>query len=497
MNKKEALAYYEAWQEKCNAYNLVLNTTVFDQETIAPAAGSDFRNKMIAYIAGEAHDIEVDPRMKEVLACLQAADLDEDTKRKIALTKRSLEVASALCKEEVVAYREAQMNAFDAWQKAKRQNDYRLFEPHLLKIIHFLLAFAKKRQPDKDAYDLYLDDYEEGMNKREYDTFFNLIKQEISPLVKKIAQKANFLDDRCLHQFYDCERQAKFAKIVLRYLNFETSWGYLGVSEHPFTLGISGNDVRVTTAYNEHNVADSLYSIVHEVGHAFYEHQVKEAFQGTSLKAISSGMHESQSRFLENCIGRRESFLAGLYPALQELYPEELKKVSLHDFYQAVNVSRPSFIRTQADELTYPLHILIRYEIEKMIFAQTADLHHLPELWKEKYHEYLGIEVPNDEMGILQDVHWSSGDFGYFPTYALGSAIAAQLFFAMQKDFDVDEALRTGNFRKITDWLRDHFQQYGARYTFKEAVKVATGEDFNPHYYIDYLKDKFQNLYKL
>ncbi|MBQ1809637.1 MAG: carboxypeptidase M32, partial [Erysipelotrichaceae bacterium] len=219
---------------------------------------------------------------------------------------------------------------------------------------------------------------------------------------------------------------------------------------------------------------------------------------GTPLHhMISSGMHESQSRFLENYIGRRKAFLKGLYPKLQEYFPEQLGNVSLDAFWRAVNASRPSLIRTQADELTYPLHILIRYEIEKSIFKGTADLEHLNTLWNEKYKEYLGVEVPDDGAGILQDVHWSGASFGYFPTYALGSAIGAQLLHAMEKDVNIDEALEKGEFSKITDWLKEHFQQYGARYTFKEAVVKATGEEFDPHYYIDYLKKKYRTLYGL
>ena len=498
MTREEALTFYKNWQEKKEAYGLVMSTAYYDQETIAPQAGSAVRNKALAYLSGEVYDIETDPKAIEVLEFLAKEDLGEEKNREIALALRSLDGVRALDKEEVVAFNEESMASFDDWQKAKHEKDYAKFEPHLLKLIGFSKRFAAKRHPDMDPYDVYLDDYEEGMTAADYDRFFDLVRSELSPLVFEIAQHQDRVDDSFLHLDYPKDRQAKFAEDICKALGFSRDWGYMGISEHPFTNGISKNDVRITTAYDEKDVSASLYSIVHEVGHAFFEHQVKDEFAGTPLHhMISSGMHESQSRFLENYIGRRKAFLKGLYPKLQEYFPEQLGNVSLDAFWRAVNASRPSLIRTQADELTYPLHILIRYEIEKSIFKGTADLEHLNTLWNEKYKEYLGVEVPDDGAGILQDVHWSGASFGYFPTYALGSAIGAQLLHAMEKDVNIDEALEKGEFSKITDWLKEHFQQYGARYTFKEAVVKATGEEFDPHYYIDYLKKKYRTLYGL
>ena len=497
MTKEEALTYYDEWQQKYNAYALLLSTASFDAETIAPPAGSNARNEALSFLYGEMHDIETDPKILEVLEVLKDSE-DPVLARRVALDRRSLLATACLSKEEVTAFSREQLDAFDDWQIAKHEKDYARFEPHLLKLIEFSKTFAKKREPEKDPYEVYLDDYEEGMTRKDYDEFFELIRREISPLVKAVAAKDGFIDDSFLHRYYDKERQAKFGKAIHEFMAFDPSWGYMGVSEHPFTDGLSLNDVRITTAYEEHDVSQSLYSIVHETGHAYFEHQVSAEYAGTSLhRAISSGMHESQSRFLENYIGRRESFLQNLYPTLQELYPQELKDIGLHEFWKAVNVSRPSLIRTAADELTYPLHILIRYEIEKMIFDGTADLQQLNTLWNRKYKEYLGVEVPDDGVGILQDVHWSGASFGYFPTYALGSAIGAQLLAAMEKDLDIDALLQEGKFTAVTDWLKEHFQKHGARYTFKEAVKLATGEEFSPHYYIDHLKKKYTALYEL
>jgi len=497
MTKQEALSIYEAWQEKMNSYRLLLTTASFDNETVAPRAGTDYRNRALSFISGEAHDIATDDQVYEAIVTLLNDCDDEDLKRRLTLDKKGLDSERVMSKEEAVAFSLAQMESFDSWQNAKQNNDYASFEPHLLKLIDYLKLFASRRNPEANPYDVYLDDYEEGMSREDYDEFFKVVKEELAPIVKAVAEKKDYIDTSFLHKYYDEDRQSKFAKDVLKFINFDKSWGYMGVSEHPFTSNFSLNDVRITTHYDENDVSSSLYSIIHEVGHAYFMHQVKEEYGGTSLETdISSGMHESQSRFLENYVGRRESFLANVYPQLQSYYPDELGNISLNDFYKAVNASAPSLIRTQADELTYPFHVLIRYEIEKMIFDGSYE-GKLNELWKDKYKEYLGVEVPNDSLGILQDVHWSGGSFGYFPTYALGSAMGAQLLNTMEKTIDIDAELNKGNFKVITDWLKENLQQYGARYSFKETVKRICNEDFDPHYYTDYLKKKYSELYNL
>ena len=272
----------------------------------------------------------------------------------------------------------------------------------------------------------------------------------------------------------------------------------MGVSKHPFTNGISSNDVRITTYYDEYNITSAIFSVIHEVGHAFYEHQVDIKYQGSRIaEDISSGMHESQSRFLENYLGRRKSFWVNLYPKLQKLFPENLGDISLDQFIKAINVSRSSFVRTDADELTYPLHILVRYEIEKGIFANKISTNNLNKTWNEMYKKYLGIEVRNDVEGILQDTHWSDASFGYFPTYALGSAIGAQILKKMEKDLDIDYLLENKKFKTITNYLKNNIQKYGALYDYQSILKMYTGERFNPKYYINYLKMKYSKLYDI
>ena len=283
---------------------------------------------------------------------------------------------------------------------------------------------------------------------------------------------------------------------ILEYMNFDLEAGLISETEHPFTNSISKGDNRITTHYYENNLLSSIFSVVHEAGHATYNYQVSDELAETYLfDNMSSGMHESQSRLMENYLARRSSFWDNLFPYMKELFPEQLNDVSQSDFIKAANATECSLIRTEADELTYPLHILIRYEIEKGIFDGTVDVNDLENIWNDKYEEYLGVRPQKASEGILQDVHWSGGSFGYFPTYALGSGYAAQFVRAMSRDINIDECMRNNEFIKIKEWLKEHIHKYGGLNTPLEQIKIATGEDFNPRYYIGYLKNKYSRLY--
>ncbi len=498
MNTKDKIKKYKEYKDKVNAYDLLLNTANFDRETIAPVKGNSYRNKMLNIMSGEAYDVETDPEIISIVDDLSKEDLGEVLNRDVYLTKKSLENVSKFSKEEIMKFDMAYANSFDAWLKAKSENDYSLFKDNLNEVIEISKFKAKRRNPSAIPYNVLLDDFEEGMTIQKYDEFFDLIKKELIPLIKQVSKKKDYIDDSFLYKYYPREKQIMFNEELKKYIKFDCSWGYLGESEHPFTSGFSKNDVRITTNYDEHNIASNIFSVIHETGHAHYEHNVDSKYEGTNIrKYISSGMHESQSRFLENYIGRRKSFWVNLYPKLQELFKENLENVSLDDFVRAINVSKPSLIRTEADELTYPIHILIRYEIEKGIFDGSIDSKDLANIWNKKYKEYLGVDVKNDRDGILQDIHWSSASFGYFPTYALGSAFGAQIFDSMKKDIDVDDLLEHNKFSAIIKYLKDNVQYDGALHDYEYILKRATGKKFDPKYYIDYLKKKYSNLYNL
>ena len=494
--KNNSLKTYRDINRKLDAYNTIITTAYFDKDTVAPKKGNRKRNEALALMSGEVYSASTSDEYIKAVEDLKKQDLGFENNREIYLRYKSLQETIKFSKEETMAFVQAQMKAGDSWLKAREKNSYKYFEKDLLDLIELLKKRLKRRDPKADPYDLLLDDFQEGINKAEYDIFFKKIKEELIPLIRKVNERQEMVDDSFLHKYYSAEKQRQFSKILLKYLHFDPSWGYLGESEHPYTTSICLDDVRITTRYMEHDLSSSIFSIIHEAGHAYYDHQVDRKFQNSTIKyCISMGVHESQSRFNENYIGKRRSFWVRLYPELVKIFPENLKDVSLDDFIRAINRSCPSFIRTEADELTYPIHILIRYEIEKDIFDGSIKLKDLSKVWNQKYREYLGLDVKNDREGILQDIHWSQASFGYFPTYALGSAIGAQLLDAMEKELDIDGLLEKGKYPEIQKWLKEKVQRYGALYTYNDLLKLATGKRFSVDHYIKYLKKKYSRLY--
>ncbi len=486
------------WEFKLSAYLYALTVIGFDNHTIASKDGADYRNERISFLSGEYYNVLTDENIYKTLVELNKDNsLNKKDKRKVKLYLKIFKDAKALTKEEYVEYDKLTLKANDVWENARETSDYKAFEPYLIKLFEFSKYIAKKRNSNVSAYDLFLDDYEEGMNIDKYDEFFNLIKERISPLVKEVNNKQDLVNTNVLNGIYNLDKQIKFNRHIMKYLGFEDSWSYSSVSVHPFTTSMSKNDIRITTRYKEDDILYSLFSTIHEVGHGMFEHQLSDEIEGTIFsRVVTSGIHESQSRLFENYLGRNISFWKYNYPILQKEF-DFLKNVTLDDFVRSINASKPSFIRTEADELTYPLHILVRYEIEKGVFDGSIPLDNLNEVWNSKMKEYLGVDVPNDSYGILQDVHWSGGSFGYFPAYALGSAYAAQIFNAMEKELDVDNLLETNNFNEINKWLKDKVHNDGALLTPKEILIKATNEEFNPMYYIEYLEDKYKKLYEI
>ena len=497
MTKEELLKKYQEWVRLCSAYRMALAIIGIDKLTVAPPGGNAYRDERTAILAGELFSIETDPEMLKVLEALQQEDLDGDTRRAVDLYAKELNKFLRVPKEEYVAFQHLKDESYNAWLSAKQADDYSIFEPYMKKLIEMSRKQYGYRQSDMSLYDQMLDDYEPGMTMAAYDGFFDLIKERIVPLIKEVTE-AGQINDSFLYQDYPVAAQKQFMDSILKYLRFDPEWGYQNETEHPFTSWTCENDCRTTTKYLPDNVISAILSTVHEVGHATYEHDIAPAYDGMILsEGVSSGMHESQSRLLENYLGRTLPFWQYHYPELQKTFPQQLGNVTCEEFVQAVNAAQPSPVRTEADELTYPIHILIRYEIEKGLFTGTISPEHLDETWNRMYKEYLGIDITSAREGILQDVHWSDASFGYFPTYALGSAFAAQFMQAMRKDLDVDELLRSGRFDEIVSWLKEHIHQYGCRYDAEEILKKCTGEGFHPLYYVTYLEDKYRALYHL
>ena len=497
MTKEEMLKAYEDWLFRRSAYQMALAVIGIDKLTVAPAAGGGYRDRREAYLAGELFTIANDPEMIAVLKELKDDEsVDADVRRGMQLYYEEAMKTMCIPKDEFVAAQELFSRSYDAWLQAKTEDNYAIFEPYLKQVIETQKKFYGYRNSSQPLYDQMLDDYEPGMTQEKYDVFFDALRERLVPLIRKVTQ-APQIDDSLLFEYYDIESQKKFMDELLGYLGFDSSWGYQNETEHPFTSWTCENDCRTTTKYLDHNLSSAILSTVHEVGHATYEHDVDSRYDGMILsEGISSGMHESQSRLFENYLGRTEAFWQYNYPVLQKYFPQ-LRDTDVHEFVRMLNVSRPSLVRTEADELTYPMHILIRYEIEKGLFNGTISTEGLNRTWKDMYKKYLGVDVPNDRDGILQDVHWSGGSFGYFPTYALGSAFSAQFVKKMREEIDVDEALRSGNFAACVSWLKEHIHQYGCRYNADEIMRMATGREFDVNCYIDYLEEKYTKLYNL
>lgn len=495
--EKKLIDFYNEYKHICAAYHLAQSTLYFDMATVAPKNGIAYRNEMMAILAGEAFSYEMNPKnLKKIEELYYSLEDNEDLKKELSLFFRSLEMTRQLPKDVYIRITKTEADSEEAWHKAKENNDYSLFKDHLIRVINAKKEVLNYLDKSCSDYDYLLDQHEMGTNQKMYDEFFYLIKKELLPLIQRI-QKAKQIDNSILLEKYDVNEQELFMRELCDYMQINRDECSIGTTEHPFTSFFSAHEARITTHYYENNILSAILSTIHEYGHALYSLQVNEDYDGTPFKnCIGYAMHESQSRFMENHIGRHPSFWKINYPKLQKHFPKQLSHVSYEEFMKMMNLSQPSLIRIEADELTYPIHILIRYELEKDIFNGNVDIEQLDQLWNDKYEEYLEIRPQNDCQGILQDIHWTNS-FGYFPTYALGSAYAAQFYHAMEKELDVDSILEQGQFNKITDWLKTHIHQYGAYKTANEILVSATGEPFNPLYYIDYLKNKYMKLYHI
>jgi carboxypeptidase Taq len=487
---------YNEISEKISAYRLALTTLNWDSSTIAPKKGASYRNKMAALLSGELFSIQTSDEYIALIDDLSKETLDDVTAREIRLIKNNLDKARYIPKEVFIEYAQLTRDAENVWEKARDDHDYEPFKPYLKKLIEMTKKVISYRKDDRPVYDQLIDDFETGITLADYDVFFKKLKEEIVPFLHKIIDK-KIPEPTWLTRDVPIEQQRKVVDILMEYLNYDKESGYIGESAHPFSSHFSIHDNRVTVRYHQDMFTSSIFALIHEVGHATYNGQVDEDYQGRAIAdSMTYGMHESQSRLYENMVGRSRAFWSSIYPKVQSVV-DALHDVTLDDFILGINHVALSLIRIEADELTYPLHIMVRYEIEQGLFDGTYDVEGLDQVWSDKYEEYLGIRPPHNGLGILQDIHWSGGAFGYFPTYALGSAYSAQWMMAMQKDIDVDHCLENNDFRAVNEWLKQHVHRHGGVYEPNELLFAVTGENFNPQYYVDYLKDKYSKLYDI
>ena len=488
--------FYQEYLDTIAAYNLAIQTMYTDQVTCAPKKGIPHSNQAISVLSKEVFQIENSPetiqKIQEYATRLQPGSLE---KKEVDMRLEQLADTQTIPADVYADYVKSKADAGYYWHQAKESRNYKLFQPYLQDVMEKTLHLMSYSPKQGNVYDLLLDQFEKGMNQVKYDAFFEVIKKELVPFIHEIQTKGKKIDDFKLTETVDLARQEQFMDMIMDYLQVDRDRVYLTTTEHPFTNFLSHDDVRITTHFYPNRFLSAILSTVHEYGHALYGLQMDAQFEGTELNLlVGSGAHESQSRLLENHIGRSHAFWQANYEKLTNLFPE-FKDVSLDDLVNMINVTKPNCIRTEADELTYPLHILIRYEIEKMIANHEVDYDQLPQIWNDKYEQYLGVRPQNDAEGILQDIHWSDGALGYFPTYALGSAYAAQIYAAMEKEIDVKDALLSNHFETIAHWLEENVHQYAASKTMAEIVEEVSHEPFDPMYYVNYLKSKFSKIY--
>ncbi len=497
-NKKVAFQDLIPYLEKNMAFHTAINIIDWDANTLAPEESSEYTAKAMGILSQEQFTSLINPKVKEIMEGLKEEELSQTEKAILRRLKKEYQKSEAVPANEMREFTELAARATNVWQKAKKEQNFSLYAPYLEKIVEYKKKFAGySKKEGGSLYNVLLDGYEESFHVEELDRFFSKLKEEIIPLLKKVEQ-AEEIDDSFFYQEYDIEKQKEFNVFLAEYMGFNFKRGVIAESEHPFTTSWHNHDVRITTHYYKDNLSSAILSTIHEGGHALYEQGIRDEFTQTLVgDGASCAMHESQSRFYENVLGRSEAFWEPLYPKLQDTFPKQLGQVSLGQFVRALNKVKADFIRTEADELTYCLHIMVRYELEKQMIEEDVPVDKLPGLWNQKYQEYLGITPNNDKEGILQDVHWSMGDIGYFPSYALGNAFAAQIYHTMKKELPVEELLRMGKIAEITAYLREHIHQYGASKEPREMLKALTGEEFNPDYYIQYLKEKFEQVYQL
>lgn len=498
MERNEALAKLAELEKKLYAYQAADSALYLDGTTVAPKDTAEGRGVALGVLAGERHKLFSAPEVGELLDFLweRREELDRLHFREVEELRRSYAQLTRIPADEYMEYAMLTNEASDVWHRAKEQDDFELFRPVLEKLVAFNIKFAGYYDPSKAPYDALLNEYERGVDTAYLDGFFATLRERIVPLIHAIGEKEQ-PDDSFLRRHYPVEAQRKFSDYLMEVLGLDRAHCAIGETEHPYTLEFNNKDVRITTHYFENDVGNSMYSVIHEGGHAKYELGICDEVQYTSLAGgVSMGVHESQSRFYENLIGRSRPFIEAIFPKMKEFFPEQLADVTAEQFYRAVNKAQPSLIRTEADELTYCLHIMVRYEIEKQLIGGTLAVKDVPAVWNRLYKEYLGLDVPDNRSGCLQDSHWSGGDFGYFPSYALGSAYGAQMLKNMEADIDVWGPVSRGDLSGVSEWLREKVHQYGGLLKPADVVKNACGV-FDPTVFADYLEKKYSALYGL
>lgn len=484
-------------EESILAYNHAIAILYFDSLTNPRKLSNASKSKTMGFLTSERHELMVGQNTWSTIASIQAkgTSLAPDIADKIRFFEKFYCFERSIDKADFKKYMELVHISECEWSAAKKDNSFGRMQPFYQGIIDYQKQFAHDYNAIANPYDVLLDRYEEGFSQADYDAIFEKIKSRLLPLISKINRTRKTEYQSTYQTRASIQSQKQLSQKLMEIMKLDEHFCSLGETEHPFTIKVCRNDIRITTKYNQDDFSSSMYTILHEGGHALYEHYMDEVFDGSCLcEGTSMGMHEGQSRFFENYIGKNGLFLKSILPIVNQTIGGN---ISYADFYKGINCCCPSLIRTEADELTYPIHILIRYEIEKALFNNQISVAELPRIWNALYHTYLGVVVPDDTRGILQDSHWSGGSFAYFPSYLMGSAYAAQIYSQMQQEIDMETALATLDFTEIIYWLNQKVYQFGPTKTPKEIIADACGNCFSIDYYLDYLEKKYTKLYSI
>lgn len=469
----------------------------WDQTVMMPPGGGVVRGAQVSTLDRIAHEKFVADETGILLDALagyeQQLDHDSDEASLIRTTRRDWEKARRVPARLAAEITGAAVEGHDVWAKAREDDDYELFLPHLERAVELKRRYIECFEGYDEPYDVLLDDYEPGMKTAEVRAVFEELKTELVPLIAEVSSDDG--DDCFMSGPWPVDAQHAYSLKVIESFGFDSSFARLDLTVHPFAASSGTQDIRLTTRYKEDDIT-SVFTAMHECGHGLYEHGISQSLERTPLcSGVSSALHESQSRMWENIVGRSRPFWNHFYPSFQQAFPEAVGDIDQERFYRAINRVKPSYIRVDADEATYNLHIILRFELEQEIFAGTIDLKELPAIWNARFEEYLGIPVPNDTLGVLQDVHWSGGGFGYFPTYSLGNIISVQIWEkALSELPDLPEQFEQGEFGQLHEWVRSSLYAHGRKFTPQETLERVVGGPIDPVPYVRYLKDKLGAL---
>lgn len=497
MNSKELYNLYKTKMQKIADVKYASAVLQWDQETYLPPKGNDTRGRQLATLSEIAHQQFTEEATGALLYELHAkADLSEKELKNVQLSLEDYNKNKKLSSEFVRQMSEAVNKSFHAWIGARKENSFAGFEQPLDTLIQLKKQEADMLGYRQHPYNALMNDYDKGLTVAIADGVFARLKPQLTTLLDTLKNKTQ-VDNSFLHQHFDKDSQWQFGIELLKQMHFDFEAGRQDISEHPFTINFNSNDVRITTRIDENDFGNMTWSCIHEGGHALYEQGLPAEEYGLPLSEYCSlSIHESQSRLWENNVGRGLPFCESLMPLLKKFFPGQWSGITAAQFYKGINKVHPSLIRTEADELTYHFHVMIRYEIEKMLIEGSIKTKDIPAYWNEHYEKYLGLKVPDDKSGCLQDVHWSHGSFGYFATYSLGSLYAAQFYATISlQNPSLENELTLGNYNALIHWLRQQIYQHGRYYTSEELCSRATGETLNSDHFMNYANKKYNAIY--